>query len=75
MITQPQSDQGIHVKDIATHLANVGQGSDAHTIRCAVRAIEILCSAHLSCSSALEELMDAGHVYTTTDDSHFCVSL
>jgi hypothetical protein len=28
----------------------------------------------LDCSSALDALMDDGHVYTTLDDSHFQIS-
>ncbi|TFK91040.1 replication protein A subunit RPA32, partial [Polyporus arcularius HHB13444] len=61
MLSQPKTDEGIHVAAIARHVASSGGVGDANLIR-------------LLSSKALDELMDDGHVYTTIDESHFLVS-
>ncbi|KAI0374901.1 replication protein A subunit RPA32 [Pilatotrama ljubarskyi] len=59
ILSQPKSDEGVHVAAIARHIATAGGGDqkDASVI-----------------SEALDHLMDQGHVYSTIDDSHFSVS-
>ncbi|KAI0780923.1 replication protein A subunit RPA32 [Trametes elegans] len=58
ILSQPKSDEGVHVAAIARHIASAGEGAgDANKI-----------------SQALDQLMDQGHVYSTIDDSHFSVS-
>ncbi|KAI0362110.1 replication protein A subunit RPA32 [Trametes cingulata] len=59
ILSQPKSDEGIHVAAIARHIAATSGGDqkDAAAI-----------------SQALDQLMDQGHVYSTIDDSHFSVS-
>ncbi|KAL1947910.1 hypothetical protein VTO73DRAFT_13634 [Trametes versicolor] len=58
IVSQPKSDEGVHVAAIARHVATLGPDlGNAHSI-----------------SQALDHLMDQGHVYSTIDDSHFSVS-
>ncbi|KAI0670372.1 replication protein A subunit RPA32 [Trametes maxima] len=59
ILSQPRSEEGVHVAAIARHIAanNGGAQKEANSI-----------------SEALDGLMDQGHVYTTIDESHFSVS-
>ncbi|KAI8998628.1 replication protein A subunit RPA32 [Trametes punicea] len=58
LLSQPKSDEGVHVAAIARHIITSGGNvGDANLI-----------------SEALDSLMDQGHVYSTIDDSHFSVS-
>ncbi|EJF65865.1 replication protein A subunit RPA32 [Dichomitus squalens] len=59
LISQPKTNEGTHVGAIARHIASLSGGAP-------VNADNI--------SKALDDLSDQGHVYTTVDDSHFCIS-
>ncbi|KAI1795870.1 replication protein A subunit RPA32 [Ganoderma leucocontextum] len=59
LISQPKTEEGIHVGAIARHIASISGGAPLNAD---------------GISKALDELSDQGHVYTTIDDSHFAVS-
>lgn len=77
IISQPKSDEGVHVAAIARHVATLGPDlGNAHSIRY-FHSSAPLCHIQLTYvpySQALDHLMDQGHVYSTIDDSHFSVS-
>ena len=76
IVSQPKSDEGIHVAAIARHVATTmgqDQGS-AESIRSVILSTIWFRQAKSFYSQALDHLMDQGHVYSTIDDSHFSVS-
>lgn len=70
--SQPRTEEGVHVASIARHI---------HEDAGAIRYVSLRPSLYsrfsypfLTCSRALDELMDSGHVYSTIDESHFALS-
>ena len=74
IVAQPEHDEvGVHVGVIAKSV----QGLQARPNDVRYDFIALASSfrfENVSYSDALDALMDAGHIYTTSDDSHFQVS-
>lgn len=69
-IQENHTENGVEVRTIARNI----HGANAQEIRQVGSSSTPPVEAHCCNSSALETLMDDGHVYTTIDDSHFAVA-
>jgi replication factor A2 len=75
MLEAEPSDDGISVSEIVSGLRTGGHTADA--IRYDLISFLFLlyeCDMNVFLSSALDSLLDEGHVYTTLDDAHFQLS-